>query len=67
MLIGLFQQFGFGFGMDMSGGFGMVKFFLGILKDGGELGKIIGKVLDCRSFQVLELGAGKERKQGLNP
>ena len=39
----------------------MVKFFLGILKGGGELGKIIGKVLDRRSFQVLELGAGKKR------
>ena len=67
MLIRLFQQFGFGFGMDMLEGFGMVKFFLGILKGGGELGKIIGKVLDCRSFQMLELGARKERQQGLNP
>ena len=37
-------------------GFGMIKFFLGILKDSGELGKISSKVLDCRSFQVLELG-----------
>ena len=53
--------------MDMLEGFGMVKFFLGILKGGGELGKIIGKVLNCRSFQVLELGARKERQQGLNP
>ena len=31
-------------------GFGMVKFFLGVLKDYGKLGEIIGKVLDCRSF-----------------
>ena len=46
MLIRLFQQFGFGFGVDMLEGFGMVKFFLGMLKGGGELGKIIGKVLD---------------------
>ena len=26
--------------------FGMIKFFLRVLKDYGELGKIIGKVLD---------------------
>ena len=31
-------------------GFGMVKFFLGVLKDCGELGEIVGEVLDCRSF-----------------
>ena len=53
--------------MDMSEGFGMVKFFLGSLKGGGELGKISDKVLDCRNFQMLELGARKERQQGLNP
>ena len=44
----------------------MIKFFLGILKDSGKLGKISSKVLDCRSFQVLELWAWKGRKQGLN-
>lgn len=53
--------------MDMLEGFGLIKFFLGSLKGSSELGKISGKVLDCRNFQILELGVRKERQQGLNP
>ena len=30
--------------------FGMIKFFLKVLKDCGEVEEIIGKVLDCGSF-----------------
>ena len=40
------------FGVDMLEGFGMIKFFLGILKDSGELGKINSKTDQLLWFYV---------------
>ena len=62
MLIRLFQEFDFGFGMDMLEGFGMVKFFLGILKGGGELGKKL--LVRCWIAEVSKCWSWGQGKRG---